>query len=365
MRRDALLDRDAAGEGMFVAESLTNSASSIFWETAVIIVLTVALVVVAIFAWRSAVIRRRLLISITSRSQLLSAPESMRDDLQIRYKGEPIGGQLYVTAIELANVGKAHIGSNEFDKERPLTFSLDAEIIKHLSTEHSPASAPSPEVTAGGTTFSLMPELITRGEIIEIALLTEGRPTRIQTEFKPFGDVSIDIGERGVLQSKQARRARIAGIAAMVLAVLLAALGFVITINASGRVTNSTKSLENGTICEELKNDTTIALAALLVLSEQGSEVESNSPNEPALVRSYDRIAVLAAAELVLVDGDYRSLAANGASVSDMISWAQKAINTADEAAKLNNRQSIIKFASQLTPIGADLSSRSATPSVC
>jgi hypothetical protein len=56
------------------AASLSSSPSALFWLTVVLAVFTLVAAGVGILAWRSAVVRKRLLLSIISRTRLLVAP---------------------------------------------------------------------------------------------------------------------------------------------------------------------------------------------------------------------------------------------------------------------------------------------------
>ncbi len=242
---------DALGSGLLLrmlsVESFTSSSSSIFWLTVALVIIAIVAGGIAFATWRSGIIRKRLLLSITSRSRLLAAPKSMRDDLEISYKNEALRGDPYVTAIELANVGKSPIKSDDFDRQRALLFSLDVPIIKVLATEHEPASAPSPTITASNDEFELKPELIAREEVIKVALLTEGRPGKLDTKFKPFGDVDIEIRDREAWIAQRSRRRTVVGfagaVALLALTVLVSILGFIANVQANRNLALSQQTI--------------------------------------------------------------------------------------------------------------------------
>ncbi|HXL91792.1 MAG TPA: hypothetical protein VN969_22835 [Streptosporangiaceae bacterium] len=360
---------------MLSAEAVTSSPASLFWVTVGLLALTIVLVALGIFTLRSPISRKKLLLTITSRSQLLSAPAAMRDDLQITYRDDPISGDPYVTAVELANVGKSHINSNEFDGSRPLKFALDTRIIKLLSTEHTPSQAPSPVITAEGTAFSLNPELIAKGEVIKVALLTEGRPQRIVTEFAPFGGVDIEIGDRELLESKRARQLRVAVVAGS--ALLLALIGgeFVLLTNAlhqsfgtaNSAVSTANNALSAGT-CLDLKDEALNVFGLIESLQVEAGTIQSNSHDQSNFIRSYDVIATLAQGDLSFINGDYESLSADGISLgpsAKMISLTRQAGKAMGEAAKLSSGQAIANFSNHVASTETGLISPSLIPDAC
>ena len=222
------------------AASLSSSPSALFWLTVLLAVVTIIGAVISIIAWRSGILRKRLLLSITSRSRLLAAPEPMREDLKVTYQD----GQLedpYVITAEIANVGRSYISSEAFDKERSLEFALNVPIVKVLTTEHEPESAPPPMITASGKMFELKPELIAKGESITVSLLTEGRVSDVEISFNPFGDVDVDIRDREAWLKQRSRRKVIFAAAS---AVALTAALLLVSVLATVRI-NRNLSLSN------------------------------------------------------------------------------------------------------------------------
>jgi hypothetical protein len=293
---------------MLATGSLTNSPTSLFWLTVGILVFTVVIVAIGVITWRSTTTRKKILLTITSRSQLLSAPQSMRDDLQIKLKDEPIQGNPYVTALELANVGRSPIRSDDFDSKRSLQFTLDVKIIKHLSTEHSPSSAPKPTVTATDTAFSLAPELIAKGEIIKIALLTEGKPSRVETTFSPFGEVTIEIGDREAQAAKQRRRSRVLNTAAGA-TVLLAAVALIWTLTSElDKADNSLNTTFGFSVCETLQSDLNTTSSALQLAASQTLAIQSSQSQSKLLIASYRQLLTDAQGDLVNLPNDYSTV---------------------------------------------------------
>jgi hypothetical protein len=237
---------------MVFAESFTSSPFASFLVSVLIATVAIAAAIIAFVAWRSQVTRKKLLLSIMSRSRLMSVPTSMRDDLEILYQGNQLNQDPHVVAIELANVGKSPVKSDDFDRQRALSFGLDVPIIKVLSTEHAPRSAPEPTVTAVDDSFELSPELIAKGEIIKIAMLTEGRPNKVDTKFKPFGDVDVEIRDREVWIARRERRRLQASVAALIPVMALVASLFIYLNEQEYNLVSNNNQIKVGLACESI-----------------------------------------------------------------------------------------------------------------
>jgi hypothetical protein len=352
---------------MLSTGSLTSSPTSLFWLTLGILFLTIVLIVVGIVTWRTTTPRKKILLTIASRSQILSAPDSMRDDLRIKYKENPVQGDLYVTAIELTNAGRAPIKPSDFDSGRSLRFALDSRIIKHLSTEHLPKSAPTPEITADENQFSLTPELITKGEVIKLALLTEGRPTWVETAFSPFGEVRIEIDDREVAASKRARTVRAMTVALPIILAAMIIFETVLVVKEGNQSDNLESNIFTFEECGALVDDSVTTISVLQILQQQAPVIENSTTAKSALIRSYDNLLTLAQSELDSISNEYQTISVFGISLgpaADMTSFTEKASNTLGQAAKSANKN-ISSVANQLTPISAKLASGSAIPSGC
>ena len=356
---------------MLSTESLTSSPTSLFWLTVAILVLTVAVVAIGVVTWYSATARKKLRLTIASRSQLLSAPESMRDDLQIEYKKEALHGDTYVTAIELVNVGRSSIKTLDFDDKRSLQFTLDTRIIKHLSTDHSPNSSPTPEVTATDSVFSLKPEVITKGEVIKIALLTEGRPTQATTAFSPLGDIPIEISDRELEEIKRNRRTRIMTLAAAAMltaTIILIIIALIISLNIAINSTFLSIGSIKFTACDELRKDLINTDAVLRIVQAQTPALQGPHPEPAAILKSYDLLLLDAKANLITLNGDYEAGYQSGI-FSDksvkMESLIKRASTIIDEMMKTRNPSTLSNLVGRLTPIEKSLSSPQAIPNSC
>jgi hypothetical protein len=347
---------------MLASGSLTDSPTSLFWLTVGILILTVVLAAISVVTWRSAIARRKIVLTIASRSQILSAPQSMRDNLQIKYKDESIQGDPYVTVIELASAGRLSIRSDDFDANRSLEFALDTQIIKHLSTEYSPHSAPNPEITVADNTFSLAPELIAKGEVIKIALLTQGRPVRVETAFSPLSDVSIEIGDREEQTSKRYRQSRILSVVllgAFALALGMTAIALVAAWDKSDTLSNSLTSTECGTITKDWFNTN----KTLTIVQTQVSKLEGTHSGQGAALESFDQLLRIADLELASLYDDYYIINARVSNSTKAIDSALSSTINADRVIDQMERSEEVStlpsLADQLPPIQKILSSLS------
>jgi hypothetical protein len=360
---------------MLVAESWTSSPVSLLFATIGILALTIILIVIGIFTWRATVSRKKITLTIASRSQILSAPKSIRDDLEIKYHGGSIEGDLYVTAIELANAGRSPIGSRDFDGERSLQFSLNTRIIKLLFTEHTPKSAPEPVIAASERIFSIAPELIVRDEVIKFALLTEGRPTKVETEFSPLGEVRIRIGDREQLSSQRNRQARIieAGLALVLLAILILNIVTLdVALNNSNAALNNSTNDFNSAVdnlgCQSLKQDLPTASLGLLGVQNQTQDLLAHGGLPSKFSLSYDEFLVAAQSDLLNLGQDYSNLYITGnvLSVSSrMVAQIQQASADIDDLIRSANKAEAGDLISKLGPIQTALDSKSALPNSC
>ncbi len=152
----------------------------------------------------------------------------MRDDLSISYGTLPLKDP-HVIALEIGNVGRLPIRSEEFDQQRNLAFTLNAPIVKVLSIEHQPISAPAPTITVSDDKIELKPELIMRGETIEVAVLVDGPIGSIETALNPLGDVDIQIRDREAWLAQRSRRRVLRAVAVATAATAIVTVASILT----------------------------------------------------------------------------------------------------------------------------------------
>jgi hypothetical protein len=237
---------------------------------------------------------------ITSHSSLLTAPQTMRDDLTIAYQGQAVKNA-HVVTLQISNVGRNAIPSSSFDRNRALIFGVSVPIAKVLTVEHTPPSAPNPVITTTGDQLELQPELIARNEIITISFLAEGPIENVSLIFNPLDNISVDIRDREALLTQWAdRRALIMG-ASGIMAVLIIGLLVAFALSPGGPVANS---LIRQRDCQVLKaaaarEATELAnLQGSLSIIQQSGRIAGHTPSyRTAYNRALMNIQTVAAAK--------------------------------------------------------------------
>jgi hypothetical protein len=237
-----------------LAESWLGGPLSIFWETAAIVVLTLALVFLGILTLRTIVARKSLNCSIISRTRLLDAPKSMHGKLQVVFEDAPPLTDPYMTVVEIANTGKTSIASSLFDNDRSMKFNLGTDVIEVLSVERTPESSPLPKVVSSESFIELRPELISAGEVIRASVLTSGRVQDIKLALNPLSEnYKISMRDREVWQRQQARRLKLAGLTMAVL-IVVEIVGLLLlathALNTTTTALNTQISLTKNDACE-------------------------------------------------------------------------------------------------------------------
>jgi hypothetical protein len=287
----------------------------------------------------------------------------MRDNLEIQIKGDLIDGELYATVIQLSNGGKIPIRSSDFDQSQPLQFKIDKRIIKLLSTEHVPPSAPSPEFTTADRIFSLKPALIMQGEVIKVTLLTAGRPTQVQALSKPFGDVDVEIGDNKQLHAKRNLRS-IARIVPIISAVAAFASLIVLMLISlpDNSISNLTVTIAGD--CDKSAGDSNTALFMLQTLRSQTSTLEAETSNPSTSITFYEQTLTLARNELITLNKDYRAFTPSK-SVNSMITSTGEATSIIEKALNPISEQTIVNLSDELPAAEKELSLPSTIRSLC
>jgi hypothetical protein len=236
------------------AATWLGAPSSIFWETAAIIVLTIALIAIGILTLRTSAARKSLNFSIISRTRLLDAPESMRGRLQVVFGNERPLADPYVTVVEIANTGKNSIASSLFDNNRAMIFNLGADVVEVLSVARTPESSPLPNIVSSGSTIELHREVIAAGEVIRASVLTQDRVRGIELTLNPLNEsYKISTRDREVWQRQQVRRLKFVTAAMGVLAGIEIVTLFFFLSNSLSNTTaalDSSNSAMKTNVCE-------------------------------------------------------------------------------------------------------------------
>ena len=217
---------------MQLAEAWYSPTSASFWAD----VIAFATIVVTVVVGRQALPRRRLNCTIVSRSRLMNAPRTIRDNLKISYDDQSLTDP-YVVAYEIASTGRSAIPSSSFDKDRSLQLRLEARILMLLSMEYEPASAPKPTVNIDDDEIlELRPELIARREVVKLSLLTEGMVGNATVALNPFSDVKIVVKDREATESSRRKWFPIVPLIIALLSVVATVIAGYLTVqNATNR----------------------------------------------------------------------------------------------------------------------------------
>jgi len=216
------------------ASSWYTTPSALFWATFGLVLIGIATLAVTAVAWRSSLVKRRLLCSIVSCTRLLAAPEPVRGELEVRFDGQPVNDP-YVVTLEIANVGRASIPSDLFDKGRSLVFGLSAPVLKILTVEHEPSSIPAPVFLAINDKWEMKPELVAKGELIRLSFLAAGPVKGLEVTENPLTDVSVQVRDLQTwLAQRTRRRNLLQNAVAICTGIFLSLVGIILGYNFGG-----------------------------------------------------------------------------------------------------------------------------------
>jgi hypothetical protein len=121
--------------------------------------------------------RRRLYYGMQFPTPLLSAPHTMRDELELRLNGQLLSDPSVLT-LQLLSRGRRAIPSEAYNDRQPLLLDVGADIIRVLQANTDPDTASIPLITIDGTVLKIGPSLIDKRQEITITILTDGgRPS--------------------------------------------------------------------------------------------------------------------------------------------------------------------------------------------
>jgi len=163
--------------------------SATFWAGAgaiAVVLSTVAIVWVTLVV---GVPRRRLVYRMRAIAPLVSAPEGIRGDLELRHRGKLLSNPRALT-VELVSRGRRDIGNDAYNDGQPLRLDFGAPIVELLQVVSEPATLPSPVVVVDGTSVNIGPSLIGRRHAITITVLTDGGQPALSCQ-SPLIDVQV------------------------------------------------------------------------------------------------------------------------------------------------------------------------------
>jgi hypothetical protein len=137
---------------------------------------------------------------------LVSAPEGMRGDLELRHRGRLLADPRALT-IELSSRGRKDIANDAYNDGQPLQFNVGSPIVEILDLKSEPATLPVPRIAVGENCIYIGPSLIGRKHRITITILTDGGEPRLdcrsplidvrvreKKEEMTFGDAGLSLG---------------------------------------------------------------------------------------------------------------------------------------------------------------------------
>jgi hypothetical protein len=153
-------------------------SSGTFWSAAAVVVaLLVGIATVAV-TYLTRFARQRLEYGLRTVTALLTAPEGVREDLQLFHQGASIENP-YLAEVVLAGRGRRDISRNAFDNGDPIRLELGTPIVELLqvSATDSASATPVPSVQVDETALLIGPALIGRRQLITLTVLVEDRPS--------------------------------------------------------------------------------------------------------------------------------------------------------------------------------------------
>jgi hypothetical protein len=163
--------------------------SGTFWAGAGTIVGILSAIVIVWVTLTVGFPRRQLSYRMQTIAPLMSAPEGMRSELELRHRGHPLADPCAVT-IELVSRGRRDIPSDSYNDHQPLRLDVSTPIVEILQVISQPATLPPPKVVADGTVVNIGPSMIGRRHTISITILTDGGQPSLTCQ-SPLIDVQV------------------------------------------------------------------------------------------------------------------------------------------------------------------------------
>jgi hypothetical protein len=169
------------------------------------VALVVALITLIYFQWWRN--RKRLSYELVSNIELVSAAEQIRDEVEIRYKGEPVKN-VTLLLIKLINDGYQPIKKEDFEKPIEFIFT-DSRVLTVEKVEAQPWNL-NPEIGRNPRFVRIEPALFNRKDYLQFKVL-----------LTDFHEMQIDARIVGVSAIKKTRNYYLPDILWMVIPILL------------------------------------------------------------------------------------------------------------------------------------------------
>jgi hypothetical protein len=154
--------------------------------------------------------KRRLLFGIRAVVPMVTAPEELRNDLQVFHRRTRLTEPRLVE-IQFVGRGRRDIPASLFEGE-PIRLAVGPQIVRVLKVTSSEPSRPLPKVVPDGTSLLIRPSVIGKRQEICINLLVDGPQPQL-TWQSPLPDVDVRPLTGGDLSpSRTLRAARVATI---------------------------------------------------------------------------------------------------------------------------------------------------------
>jgi hypothetical protein len=164
--------------GMAIAGEWYSSGT--FWTGAgAAVTLLVGIATVAV-TYLTRFARQRLEYGLRTVAPLLTAPDGVRDGLELRHRGVLLE-RPYLAEVVLAGWGRRDVPRAAFDNGEPIRLDLGVRIVEllQITATDSASATPVPPARVDGTELLIGPALIGRRQRIVITCLTEDKPREV------------------------------------------------------------------------------------------------------------------------------------------------------------------------------------------
>jgi hypothetical protein len=209
-----------------LAEGDVFYVSGTFWLTAVLTVLTIALLALA--GWQIYLNRQRKLRWERSSAPLLRTDGRLPGSLQVSWDGQPVT-RPSVATFKLTNTSRRDVGSNAFDGNRSITVDFQDRVLVLLEPLTTATNDLLP-VQLNGNIVMVGPGLLRRGQSVTVAALIEG--TRAPEPQFPLIEIKVSESDEAGAAAQQSKLAAatglisaLFGVAAAIVTAIFAAKG--------------------------------------------------------------------------------------------------------------------------------------------
>lgn len=158
--------------------------SGTFWASIVIAVVAIAAIIVTLLLWRRGNPRRQITYD-TRVSRLVSPHAPSTAQIGVTVSGMTFDNP-YLLELRVESRSRRDIGSDDFDRQKPLVFRIEAPVAVQIGDTTVAESA---EVAINSGVIGIGPCLIRKGTVLFAQFLTEGQPN-LKTD-SPLKDIRV------------------------------------------------------------------------------------------------------------------------------------------------------------------------------